>query len=143
MNHSWILIDFPTSTWPLSSIKTVPGACFFNPEQTCQNGEKNLRTRPYMPYLCCEFAFKFSPAEQRLERGKVTTFLHYISPCSSSLFPRGSCNSGEAFSGWVAVPSKASMLLAYLEHSLVRSSSVQECDSYLKILIVEGKYLLD
>ena len=52
-------------------------------------------------------------------------------------------DSGEAFSGWVAVPSKASLLLAYLEHSLVKSSWVQECDSYLKILIVKGKYLLD
>ena len=101
MSHSKILIDFSTSTWPQSSIKTVTGASFFNPEQTCQNEEKNLRTNPDMPSLCCEFTFKFSPAEQRPERGKVTTFLHYISPCSSSLFPRGSCNSGEAFSGWV------------------------------------------
>ena len=143
MCHSKILIDFPTSTWPQSSIKTVTGANFFNPEQTCQNEEKNLRTKPDMPSLCYEFTFKFSPAEQRPERGKVTTFLHYISPCSSSLFPRGSCNSGVAFSGWIAVPSKASLLLAYSEHSLVRSSSVQECDSYLKILIVEGKYLLE
>ena len=40
MSHSKILNDFPTSTWPQSSIKTVPGASFFNPEQTCQNGEK-------------------------------------------------------------------------------------------------------
>ena len=85
MSHSKILIDFPTSTWPQSSIKTVTGASFFNPEQTCQNEEKNLRTKPDMPSLCYEFTFKFSPAEQRPERGKVTTFLHYISPCSSSV----------------------------------------------------------
>ena len=38
---------------------------------------------------------------------------------------------------------KLKTTFTYQEHSLVRSSSVQECDSYLKIWIVEGKYLLE
>ena len=52
MNHSKILNDFSTSTWPQSSIKTVPGASFLNPEQTCQSGrkiwERNLICHPYV-----------------------------------------------------------------------------------------------